>query len=76
MIAWMRSPYFLSIFSYGVDRAVGVVHERIITIAFLRHVATECMHHELKPLPAITGPVTVSFKHGDSTGGMALGPWS
>jgi len=27
-----------------------------------------------KPLPAITGPVTVSFKHEDSVGGMAVGP--
>ena len=26
------------------------------------------------PLPVITGPVTVSFKHEDSVGGMAVGP--
>jgi hypothetical protein len=27
-----------------------------------------------RPLPVITGPVTVSFKHEDTVGGMAVGP--
>jgi hypothetical protein len=27
-----------------------------------------------KPLPEVTGPVTVSFKHEDSISGMAIGP--
>lgn len=38
------------------------------------HQIFSCPDATKKPLPVITGPVSVSFKHEDSIAGMAVGP--